>query len=255
MSAHTLRFVSAPYANQLPLAHFIPAVAPQARLTTVPRPSDVPACLADGSADAALLPVAELFRRPELAAIDGFGVCAARRARSVLLKCRIPLSEVRTVARDAASLTSNALARILFEHHWKQRVRFMDAGAAPAADAAVMIGDPALCAAPAPAGDLDLASAWHALTGLPFVFAVWVHRRGHPRADELASIVRAAKEKGVASLPALAAEAAGRLGMDPADCLDYFTTCIHFDVGDAEREAMRLFGRLASTSPQGEPQP
>lgn len=241
---HALLFVTAPYANQLPLAHFIPTVEPRARLVTVPRPSDVPARLADGSADAALLPVAELARRPDLVAIDGLGVCAAQRARSVLLKCRVPRPDVRTVACDPASLTSNVLARVLFSQLWKQPVRFVAPDDVPTADAAVMIGDPALLAAPSQGGDVDLASAWHALTGLPFVFAVWAHRRGHPDAAELARIVRAAKEAGVAALPELAVRVAADLGLPLDACLDYFTTCIHFDVGPAERAAMQLFGRL-----------
>ena len=32
----------------------------------------------------------------------------------------------------------------------------------------------------APAGDIDLAEAWKAMTGLPFVFAVWATRKDHP---------------------------------------------------------------------------
>lgn len=252
-----LCFVSAPYANQLPLAHFIPEVAPHARLLLVARPSDVPAQLASGAADAALLPVAELFRRPELDVIDGSGVCVTRRVRSVLLKCQVRPADVRTVASDPASLTSNMLARILFERLWKQPVRFVAPGELAAPDASVMIGDPALCSPPAPGGDIDLADAWNDLTGLPFVFAVWAHRRGHPQAQELARIVGAAKAKGVASLPELAALTAARLGLSAADCLDYLTRCIHFDVGDAEREALRLFQRLASepAEPSKEPQP
>ncbi len=244
-----LCFASAPYANQLPLAHFIPDVAPNARLLTVDHPSSVPAQLESGAVDAVLLPVVELARRPNLEMVDGLGVCAARKVRSVLLKCRVPLREVGTVEVDPASLTSNALVRVLFKHHWKQEALFVEPGAVSAPDAAVMIGDRALCAPPAAGGDIDLAAAWHDMTALPFVFAVWVHRRSHPHAGALASIAQAAKRRGVAELPMLAGLVAQRLGLDKAACLDYLTTCIYFDVGDPEREAMRLFWRLAVLAP------
>ena len=244
-----LRFASAAYANQLPLAHFIPEVDSGARLLTVARPSDVLARLEAGEADAVLLPVAELARRPDLVMIDGLGVCAARKVRSVLLKCRVALRDVRTVEADPASVTSNALVRVLFRNRWKQTVSFVEPGVWPAPDAAVMIGDRALCAQESPAGDIDLAAAWHELTALPFVFAVWVHRRGHPRAAALARIAHAAKRRGLAELPLLAALVARRLGLDEAVCLDYLTTCIYFDAGEPELEAMRLFWRLAAECP------
>lgn len=255
--AIVLRFASAPYANQLPLAHFIPAVDPNARLLTLEHPSAVPALLESGAADAVLMPVVELARRANLVRIDGLGVCAARKVRSVLLKCRIPLRDVRTVETDPASLTSNALVKVLFRNHWKQPVRFVAPGVVSAPDAAVMIGDRALCAPPAPGGDIDLAAAWHDMTALPFVFAVWVHRRDHTGAGSIARIAHEAKRRGVAALPMLAGLVARRLNLDESACLDYLTACIYFDVGNQEREALQLFQRLATEclTPAGETQP
>lgn len=249
-AALALHFASAPYANQLPLAHFIPVVAPGARLHLVDGPSIVLGQLESGAADAVLLPVVELPRHPELTLIEGLGVCAERKVRSVLLKCRVPRREVRTVEVDPASLTSNALVRVLFEHHWRQSVRFVEPGVMPAPDAVVMIGDRALCAPAAKGGDIDLAAAWYELTSLPFVFAVWVHRRGHAHAEDLARIAKAAKERGVAELPLLAGLVARRLGLDSAVCLDYLTTCIYFDVGKPESEGMRLFWKMAAATRQ-----
>jgi chorismate dehydratase len=275
MTTSTLRFAYTPYANQLPLSYFIPEVAGHARLVAAEYPSAVPAQIESGAADAALLPVAELARRPNLVMIGGLGVCACRQVRSVLLKCRVPLPQVRTVATDPASLTSNALVQVLFRNHWKQAVRFVvpearvgqpgpqtrenafgspmpSAGIedrrgrrSPMSDATVMIGDRALCAPPAPAGDIDLAGAWYEMTALPFVFAVWVHRREHAHATALAQIAHAAKRKGVAELPMLADLVAQRLGLGVDDCLDYLTNCIYFDMGDPEREAIHLFWQMA----------
>lgn len=239
-----LRFVSAPYANQLPLAQFIPAVNSHASLQMVAEPSRVLEQLRSGAADAVLLPVAALAAQPDLEWIQGLGICATQKVRSVLLKCQVPLHQVRTVETDPASLSSNALVRLLFRYHWKKAVQYVAPGTSPAADASVMIGDRALCAPPAAAGDIDLAAAWYELTGLPFVFAVWVYRRGHPHAEALARIAHASMRMGETQLPLVAAQVSKRLGLDEAACLDYLTTCIYFRVGDLEREGMRRFRQM-----------
>ena len=48
------------------------------------------------------------------------------------------------------------------------------------ADAALLIGDPALRIDPAAYGveKIDLGEAWRTLTGLPFVYAAWTGRPG-----------------------------------------------------------------------------
>ena len=46
------------------------------------------------------------------------------------------------------------------------------------ADAALVIGDPALAVDRRGFHVLDLAAAWYELTGRPFVFAVWAVREG-----------------------------------------------------------------------------
>ena len=84
MTPPALWFASAPYANQLPLAHFIPDVASHARLLIVEHPSAVPAKLESGATDAALLPVVELARRPDTVMIDELGVCAAHVEHSLV---------------------------------------------------------------------------------------------------------------------------------------------------------------------------
>jgi chorismate dehydratase len=185
--------------------------------------------------------VAALFATPAFAPIAGLGICAEKRVRSVLLRCRHPLAKIRTVELDPASRTSNALARVLFRRHWKQPVRFAAGPLAVPADAAVVIGDRALCEPPGPAGDLDLAEHWNRLTGLPFVFAVWAHRRDHPHATALARCVHAAKVAGVALIPELARLQAAKLGLSEDVCRDYFATCIYYDTGPREVLAMERF--------------
>lgn len=246
------RFATAPYANTAPLARYIPRAHPLARLVPgSPTPAALAARVLAGEVDAALIPVADLFAQPTLRAIAGLGVCAAERARSVLLKCRRPLARVRRVAPDPASRTSNALAAILLRDYLRRDVRWVAPKAAPTADAAVVIGDRALILPPAPAGDCDLAALWRTLTGLPFVFAVWAHRRDHPRARILARIAHQAYRLARTEMPALAQREARRLRLPSAVMRAYLTESIHYTVGPRERQALRLFrARWAALAPE-----
>lgn len=255
MKAHDAKpivFAASAYANAVPLLCFLQEQNPSLRLLQ-DVPSTLPARLLGGEADVALIPVAALLAEPRLELLPGIGVCARTQVRSVLLKLRRPAAEVVTVASDPASRTSNALARILLARRYGRRGSLRDAAAGEAPDAQVMIGDRALCSAPAPCGDLDLAAEWHAMTGLPFVFAVWACRAGDSRKEEFTRIARRARDAGVAALGALAQSEARRLDLPLARCQEYFTRCIHYEMGAGETEAIRLFGELlrVELSPPG----
>src|SRR6188768_2319647 len=78
---------------------------------------DVPSVLAArldaGELDVALLPVIELARIPDLAIVPGIAIGSFGECRSVLLVARKPLDEIRSVALDPESRTSNALVQVL----------------------------------------------------------------------------------------------------------------------------------------------
>ena len=241
-------FAAVSYSNAAPLAHFLPRAGAGVRVT-YDRPSELVGGLIRGEADVALIPVVDYFATPGLKRIDGPGICADGDVRSVLLKCSRQIDRVRVVGRDPASRTSNALARIVLEDHFGLSVRMPPAGPAQAVDAEVMIGDRALCSAPAEAGDYDLAGLWKAMTDLPFVFAVWAHRAEHPQPEALAEIARAARDAGVGALAELAAIHAERLSLPTEYCLDYLSHCIHYDVGPREIEAMGRFKRRIEAGP------
>lgn len=246
MSAY--RFAAPAYANSVPLARFIPEISPGAEVI-LDHPAQLLARVLEGRVDAALMPVADLFAHPELDLVRGLGICAERRVRSVLLRCQIPLDQVRSVKLDRASRTSNALARLLLARHWKRDARIISGDSAETTDAAVVIGDRALCEPKGPAGDLDLAEAWNDMTGLPFVFAAWAFRRDHPQPALLESIVLKARDCGIAALAEVAREQSTKLRLPEALCRDYFTTCIHYEVGPRHREALQLFKSLIASWP------
>ena len=246
MSANEIYFAGAPYSNSAPLVEKLTDVDGRVRVSN-DHPANLVRELNEGRADVALIPVAHLFMHPELTMINGLGIAADGPVRSVLLKCRRPVDQVRTVMRDPASATSNALAALLLRKHYRREVQMVSDGDA---DAAVMIGDRALCSDPAAAGDIDLAEAWKAMTGLPFVFAVWAVRKDYPDVEAVCSIASEAQAAGMRSLETIAARYAGELGRSPAFWLDYLRNAIHYTLDERDMEAMRRFREYLRSSPE-----
>ena len=113
-----------------------------------------------------------------------------------------------------------------------------------AADAALIIGDPALTVPRERYVVLDLAGEWLEMTGLPFVFAVWAVREGIATADLVAPFT-ASLELGLAELDAIVAETAAESGLPPAVLRDYFTRNLSYRMGPAEQAGLAEFLRRA----------
>jgi chorismate dehydratase len=192
--------------------------------------------LLEGRADVALIPVVHLFNHPELKMIEGLGVAADGPVKSVLLKCNVPLEQIKRVARDPASATSNALLQVLFPN-----VEMVED---QAADAAVVIGDRALCSNPAPAGDIDLSEAWKKITGLPFVFAVWAVRKDFPALGTVSKIAHKAFEAGFQSLEKIAERYAAELGHPPSFWMAYLGNTIHYELNADDMQGLARFREL-----------
>ena len=111
-------------------------------------------------------------------------------------------------------------------------------------DAALTIGDNSF--RPAGVPFLDLGTEWTAFTGRPFVYALWAYRRNHPRAREIARVVRAARDRGVARIPEIARMEARRLGLTARFCRRYLTEHITYDLGPAERAGFKRFEEYAA---------
>src|SRR5467141_529929 len=75
--------------------------------------------LAEGRADAALIPVIEYQRISGLKVVPGACVASRQKVRSVLLASRVPITQVRSVALDTSSRTSAALIQIILAHFYK----------------------------------------------------------------------------------------------------------------------------------------
>jgi chorismate dehydratase len=213
-------------------------------------PSTCAEQLALGQAAAGLVPVGALPFLPEVHALPNFGVAARQEVWSVLLVSRVPLERVRTLAAHTASRSSVALARLLLDQRWGARPRIVPARPPletmlECADAAVVIGDPALLVHGRTAWlEVDLAGAWVEWTGLPFVFAVWGASRTAPaRLDSLFGASLAfAEEHWDALVPVWAAAH----GVREAETREYLGRTLTYRLGEREHEGLREFLRRAA---------
>lgn len=248
-----LVFAAAPYLNSAPLTDGMHGRDDVRVITDVP--SALAACLAAGHADAALVPVVDLIFDPGLTMIPGLGIGADGKVCSVVLRCSCPANGVRTLMTDPSSHTSNLLAQLVLRAHFGAGPLTLIEDTKMTADAAVIIGDRAIESHAAVAAEYDLGEVWHTMTELPFVFAVWAYRRGHPRAAELECVAKEAYAVGVVMIDAIAARSADRLGLPEAMCREYLSHCIRYTIGDRELRGIDEFRRLLNRhglAPAGE---
>lgn len=230
-------------------------------------PSECADRLAAGTADIGLVPVASLATTPDLRILPGCTIASKERVRSLLLVRRAgqPLEGLRSVAADTASRTTVTYTRILFHKWGNPNVLFLPMSAdldsmLEHADAAIVIGDPALLALEEQANrfertgeDLvyhDIAAEWRTLTGLPFVSAVWgVAPSASKLVDEgvIENFIRS-RDHGMQNIEALVEEWSAKLPIPAETIRTYLTTNIHYVLDDECIEGMRGFFRMAAES-------
>jgi chorismate dehydratase len=219
--------------------------------------------LASGAADIGLVPIAALATIPGLRILPGCTIASKHAVRSLLLVRRAaqPLTQLRSVAADTASRTTIAYTRILFHKWGNPDVPFIPMAAdldamLDHADAAVLIGDPALMALEERANRyertgeeliyLDLAEEWRNLTGLPFVSAVWGAASSLTINERLIADFIQSRDHGLQNIDALVRHWSRQLPLAEQTIRSYLTTNIHYVLDEACIEGMRGFFRMAS---------
>ena len=115
------------------------------------------------------------------------------------------------------------------------------------ADAALIIGDPALAIDEAAQGLIktDLGSEWKALTGLPFVYAMWSGRDGAAQPAHVAAL-NAARDRGVAAVESIAREVGNGDSRREQQALGYLRDNLKYALGEREIAGLRRFHELAA---------
>jgi len=233
-------------------------------------PARCAANVLSGRADLGLIPIAALT--PDLAIVPGCTIASLDRVRSIQLIIKRPhtLQTLRSIAVDTASMSSVAYAQILFRKFLHTQPNFVPAPADPIAmlqqaDAALLIGDPALLALEArtrieahpnigPCLWLDLAREWRTRTGLPWVAAVWAVRPQSLAPAALTGITSAqliedlqqSRDHGLAHIDQLIDEWTPRIAIPPTTIRHYLTRNIHYTLSPDCIAAIELFRRYAA---------
>jgi len=221
-------------------------------------PSACAEALGAGTADIGIIPAAAYATVPDLVIIPDVAIAARRAVRSILLVSKIPLDkwgeQVRRVALDTSSMTSVALAKILFAkwlggaRDYKPMAPNLDAMLSTC-NAALLIGDPALQIDRKRYFTLDLAEEWVARTGKSFVFAFWAIRKqalAERNAAAIAEVFQKSRDHGLSpkNLEAIAQEWAPRLGLTVEAVRVYLTHNIHYYLDPPCLEGLELYYRL-----------
>jgi chorismate dehydratase len=234
-------------------------------------PSQCAEALRSGAADIAIIPAIEYQRIPDLVVLPDIAIASQNRVRSLLIVSKKPLGQVQNVALDRSSRSTQALTRILAKRHWKIAPKFVEAepdlrAMLASADAALIIGDPALrislaaeknsaveadgrCVCQAASLGIvgpeifhlyDVVGEWRKFTGLPAVMAVWA-ARPEILTPEIVSDFNRSRDYGLHSISEISAEAARELELPERELESYLRHNIDFHLGEENRRGLERY--------------
>jgi chorismate dehydratase len=226
-------------------------------------PSECADQLASGAADIGLVPIAALATTPGLHILPGCTIASKGQVRSLLLVRRAnqPLNTLRSLAADTASRTTLAYTRVLFHKWGNPNIPFVPMAAdldamLARADAAIVIGDPALLALEEQTNREartcealvyhDLADEWKKLTDLPFVSAVWAATGTAALIESISEDFIRSRDHGLQNIEALVDEWSRKLPIAEDTIQSYLTTNIHYVLDEECVEGMRGFFKEAA---------
>jgi chorismate dehydratase len=234
-------------------------------------PSQCAEALRAGAADIAIIPAIEYQRIPGLVVLPDLAIASQNRVRSLLIIAKRPIEQVRSIALDRSSRSTQALTRILAAEHWKISPEFFEtepdlSAMLQRADAALLIGDPALrisvaiekksavspqgravCQAATlgiPGAEIfhvyDVVGEWRKYASLPAVMAVWAARPEVITTEVLADFA-ASRKFGLAQIPTICQEAARTLELPQPELELYLRQNIDFSLGEENRRGLARY--------------
>jgi chorismate dehydratase len=239
-------------------------------------PSQCAEAVRGGAADIAIIPAIEYQRIDDLVVLRDLAIASKERVRSLLLIAKRPIEQVRRIALDQSSRSTQALTRILCAEHWKIRPELFETppdvrAMLEQADAAMLIGDPALRISIAVEGDgrsgqdgqmicqagtlgitgdeilyvYDLVGEWKRFAGLPAVLAIWAARRDAVT-PEVAADFAASRDFGMEHIAEICREAARELELPALKLESYLRENIDFTLGAENQRGLELYFQKAA---------
>lgn len=221
-------------------------------------PSQCAEALRKGVVDVAIIPAIEYQRIDDLVVLPNLSIASKKSVRSLLLVSKKPIQEVTRIALDRSSRSTQVLVCILCAKRWGIAPECFEAhpdlpAMLESADAALLIGDPALrlalnaesngsrdasgqitCSAGiagvakgAPVFVYDVVEQWRSLTRLPAVLALWA-ARPEAATPEVIQDFQQSLAFGLQHLDEISQEAARALGLPAAKLRRYLDDNIDY---------------------------
>lgn len=207
--------------------------------------------LVDGEVDVALIPVFGTQTAPSIRAVKGLGIAAVNKTESVYVFATKPLSQVRTVACDPASLTSTVLFQIILQSRYNNHSCLFGKSEGDTihdilrnVDAALVIGDQAILTEKTDYDHYDLATEWYSLTRLPFVFAVWACSRA--LSDTEKEMLKQSYLQSIEHRAEICERAATMLPVGSEFLERYYNHNLHYQLTKPDYEGLLRFLTLAA---------
>ena len=246
-----------PYLNARPLVYGLKEEEGLELIEEVP--SKLARLLATGEIDCGIISSIEYFRIKGARIIPDISIAALGEVWSIRLFSKVPLAAVKSVALDESSRTSAALTKIIFKERFKKEPKWQ--GLEPnadlenlQADAALLIGDPAMLRKPSGFSIYDLGKLWEEMTHLAFVYALWLVPSSDKNLAKLPALLAEAKARGTRNFARIAKREGKRLGLREAFCYQYLAKIMRYDLGAEELAGLKKFYKYAvkyGLAPQG----
>ena len=250
-------FTNGPLRGKYELSFTVPSVCAEA--------------LRNGDADIAIIPAIEYPRIDDLVILPDMAIASKNRVRSLLIITKVPIENAKTIALDSGSRSTQALTKILCYCKWKIAPEFFEmppdlSAMLQCADAALLIGDPALrlsleieddsrtgssgervCAggrAGVHAAEVvyvhDVVEEWRKMTNLPAVLAVWAGRNGVVN-EEVIQDFQDSRNLGLANIKKISQRAAEELKLSAGELERYLTENIDFSLDEENLDGLTAY--------------
>jgi len=245
------------YLNVLPIYHPLETgiIRNDFEIVSGP-PAELNGLMDKGQLDISAASSIEYARHPQkYYLVPNLAIGSRGPVQSVLLLSRYPVRELhgKSILVSSQTHTSAALLHVLLAELWDIETDFttgsasatLENGSRP--DAILAIGDEALHLRfhPDYPHRIDLGEAWRELTGLPFIFGVWLMQRkswnnAPDRMQDAAKKLIEGKIWGVQNLPDMCSKAAEKSCLNDEEMCSYFNGLV-YDLGDPEMQGLQLF--------------
>jgi chorismate dehydratase len=208
---------------------------------TLDYPANLVKAIQEDKIDIGLLPVAAIQHLDDFQVVSKYCIGALGEVASVCLYSNVPIKDIKKVKLDYQSRTSVLLCKLLLKEFYHQDVEFVPAQTDQELlefneeSASLIIGDRALRLNGQTKFRYDLALNWREMTGLPFVFAVWVSKR-HMSPEFIQSFDQAVGY-GVQHIDQVVS-AIGDIGVDLEV---YYKKNISYDFDEQKKQGMQLY--------------